>query len=118
MDAAISVPRTLQNGFWPSSRFAPTIEDEYMDDGIVHEEYAKDALFVGRRHDCPLPSFRVDYDIYAGYFLAVRSTNGNLHPFWVARVVQTQTRILVTAIRFRFSIRDPIPFSTLMQTRM
>jgi hypothetical protein len=58
MDAAISVPQTLQNGFWPSSRFAPTVEDKYMDDGIVREEYAEDAPFVGRRHDRP-PSFCV-----------------------------------------------------------
>jgi hypothetical protein len=87
MDAAISVPQTLQNGFWPSSRFAPTVEDEYMDDDTVREEYAEDALFVGRRRDRPPPSFRVGRDVYAGYFLAVRSTDGDLRPFWVARVV-------------------------------
>jgi hypothetical protein len=59
MDAAISVLQTLQNGFWPSSRFVPTVEDEYMDDGIVRKEYAEDAPFVGRRRDCPPPSFPV-----------------------------------------------------------
>jgi hypothetical protein len=87
MDVAISIPQTLQNGFWPSSRFAPAVEDEYMDDGIVLEEYTEDAPFVGHRRDCPPPSFRVGRDVYAGYFLAVQSTNANLRPFWVARAV-------------------------------
>jgi hypothetical protein len=58
-----------------------------MDDGTVREEYAEDAPFVGRRCDRPLPSFRVGHDVYAGYFLTVRSVDGDLHPFWVARAV-------------------------------
>ena len=87
IDATISVLRTLQNGFWLSSRFAPTVEDKYIDDDTVRKEYAKDALFVGHRHDHPPPSFRVGRDIYVGYFLAVQSTNGNLRPFWVACIV-------------------------------
>jgi hypothetical protein len=52
-----------------------------MDDGTVREEYAEDAPFVGRRRDRPPPSFRVGRDVYAGYFLAVRSTDGDLRPF-------------------------------------
>jgi hypothetical protein len=87
MDAAISVLQTLQNRIWPSSRFAPIVEDEYIGDGTVREEYAEDAPFVGRRHDRPPPSFHVGRDVYAGYFLAVRSTDGNLSPFWVARAI-------------------------------
>ena len=71
MDAAILVLQTLQNGFRPSSRFACGIENKYMDDGIVRKEYAKNALFVGCRCDCPPPSFHVGRDIYAGYFLMV-----------------------------------------------
>jgi hypothetical protein len=58
-----------------------------MDDGTMCEEYAKDAPFVGRRHDRPPPSFRVGRDVYAGYFLAMRSTDGDLRPFEVARAV-------------------------------
>ena len=53
MDATISVPQTLQNGFWPSLRFVPAVDDKYMDDGTVHEEYDEDASFVGCRRDCP-----------------------------------------------------------------
>jgi hypothetical protein len=58
-----------------------------MDDGIVCEEYAEDAPFVGCRHDRPPPSFRISRDVYAGYFLAVRSTDGDLCPFWVSRAI-------------------------------
>jgi hypothetical protein len=83
----ISVSETLCGGFWPSSRFGLDMEDEFMDDGTVCEEYAEDAPFMGRRHDHPAPSFRVGQDVYAGYFIAVRSTDGDLRPFWVARAV-------------------------------
>ena len=60
------------------------MEDEFMDDGTVHEEYAKDAPFVGRRRDRLAPSFYIGRDVYIGYFIAVRSADGNLRPFWVA----------------------------------
>jgi hypothetical protein len=83
----ISVLETLRSGFWPSSRFGLNVEDEFMDDDIVREEYAEDAPFVGRRCDCPAPSFRIGRDVYAGYFIAVRSMDGDLRPFWVARAV-------------------------------
>jgi hypothetical protein len=118
MDATTSVLQTLQNGFWPTSRFVPIVEDEYMDDGTVCEEYAKDALFVGRTRDRPPPSFRVGRDIYARYFLVVRLTDGDLRPFWVAHAVSNPNQTLVTAIRFRFNIGGPILFSTLIQTRI
>ena len=87
MDVVISVPQTLQNGFWPSSRFVPTVEDEYMDNGTVREEYAEDALFVGRRRDRLPPLFHVGRDVYVEYFLVVRSIDGDLRPFWVACIV-------------------------------
>jgi hypothetical protein len=58
-----------------------------MDDGTIHEEYAEDAPFVGCRCDRPAPSFRVGQDVYARYFIAVRSADGDLRPFWVARAV-------------------------------
>jgi hypothetical protein len=87
MALEISIPQTLQNGFWPSSRFGPVVEDEFMDDGIIREEYAEDAPFVGRRRDCPPPSFCIGRDDFARYFLAVRPADGDLRPFWVARAV-------------------------------
>jgi hypothetical protein len=38
-------------------------------------------VFVGRRCDRPAPSFHVGRDVYAGYFIAVRSADGDLRPF-------------------------------------
>ena len=58
-----------------------------MDDGIVREEYTKDAPFVGRRCNRPTPSFHVGCDVFARCFIAVCSTDGNMRAFWVARVV-------------------------------
>jgi hypothetical protein len=84
MASEISVLKKLQNGFWPSSRSGPTVEDEFMDDGTIHEEYAEDAPFVGRRRDSLPPSFRVGRDVFVGYFLAVRPADGDLRSFWVA----------------------------------
>jgi hypothetical protein len=55
----ISVLETLRGGFWPSSRFGLDVEDEFMDDGTIREEYAEDAPFVGHRRDCPSLSFCV-----------------------------------------------------------
>jgi hypothetical protein len=79
----ISVLETLRGGFWPSSRFGLDVEDEFMDGGTVRE----DAPFVGRRSDRLAQSFRVGRDVYVGYFIAVRSADGDLHPIWVARAV-------------------------------
>jgi hypothetical protein len=74
MASQISIPETLQNGFWPSSRLSPAIEDEFMDDNSVREEYAEDIPFMGSRRNCLPPSF-------AKYFLALHFADGDLHPF-------------------------------------
>jgi hypothetical protein len=87
MASDISVSETLCSGFWPSSRFGLDVEDEFIDDGTICEEYAKDAPFVERRRDRPVPLFCVGQDVYARYFIAVRSTDGDLCPFWVARAI-------------------------------
>ena len=87
MASDISVSETLHGEFWPPSRFGLDMEDEFIDDSSVREEYTQDAPFVGRRCDHLVPSFCVGRDVYGGYFIAVRSMNGNLYPFWVAQVV-------------------------------
>jgi len=46
-----------------------------------------DAPFVGHRHDHPHPLFRVDRDLFAGYFVVVRPINDNLKPFWLAKAL-------------------------------
>ena len=48
MASDILVSKTLNGGFWPSSRFILDVEDEFMDDGTIREEYAEDAPFVGQ----------------------------------------------------------------------
>ena len=58
-----------------------------MNDSIVREEYAIDALFIGHMRDHLPPSFRVGRDVYVGYFLMVQLTDGNLRLFWVAHIV-------------------------------
>jgi hypothetical protein len=53
------VSRTLSNGFWPKTCISPCMEDRFMDNGDLQEEFGVDAPFVDRRHDRPTPSFRV-----------------------------------------------------------
>jgi hypothetical protein len=67
MASEILVSETLR-GFWPSSRFGLDVEDKFMDDGIVREEYAEDAPFVGRRHNRPTPSRCVCWILYCSAF--------------------------------------------------
>jgi hypothetical protein len=87
MASEISVLQTLQNGFWPSSRIGPVVEDEFMNNGTIREECTEDAPFVRRRRDRPPPSFHVGSDGFARYFLTVRPVDGDLRPFWLARAV-------------------------------
>jgi hypothetical protein len=115
MASDISVSETLCGGFWPSSRFGLDVEDEFMDNVTVREEYAKDAPFVGRRRDCPAPSFRVGRDVYVGYFIAMHSTDGDLPHFGLLERLRTRAQILVTATRFRFSIGRLTLFNMYMQ---
>ena len=53
----MDTPISLQNGFWPSTRIAHAVEDEYTEEGAVREEYGEDDHFVEHRCDCPPPSF-------------------------------------------------------------
>ena len=56
-------------------------------DGTLLEEDAEDAPFVGCRRDRPRPSFRVNRDTFAGYFVAVSPADDDLKPFWLARAI-------------------------------
>jgi hypothetical protein len=58
-----------------------------MDDDTGWKEYAGDVPFVERRCNRPAPSFCIGCNVFARYFLTVRSTNGDFSPFWVASVV-------------------------------
>jgi hypothetical protein len=48
-----------------------------MDHGELREEFGIDAPFVGQRHDRPAPSFRVGQDVYVGYFVVRRPSDGD-----------------------------------------
>ena len=89
MNAALVYPLgvtgTLENGFWPTSRFAPRFDDQFTTDGDIREEYEEDDHFVGQVRDRLQPSFRVSRDLYAGYFVAIRPEDGDLRPVWIAR---------------------------------
>ena len=77
----------FQGGFWPTSRIELNIADHMEKGGTLHEEYAEDPIFVGRRRDRPRPSFRVGKDTMAGYFVVVRPSDGDPKPFWLARAL-------------------------------
>ncbi|KAG0572237.1 hypothetical protein KC19_VG078600 [Ceratodon purpureus] len=87
LEEDIISPSTLRDGFWPLSRFAPSAEDEYLDDGTVREAFAVDEPFIGQHRDRPNASFRVARDVFEGYFLIVRPADDDSRPFWVARAM-------------------------------
>jgi hypothetical protein len=58
-----------------------------MDNGDLQEEFGVDALFVGQRRDRPAPLFRIGWDVYVGYFVVPRPSDGDNRPFWIARAL-------------------------------
>ena len=88
LDSPPIFEETLKDRFWPTTRVAPSFEDEFTETGNVHEEYDEDKHFVSQARDCPAESFRVNRDLYEGYFLAVRpSEDDGEHPVWIARAL-------------------------------
>ena len=82
LDAPIGFDETLKDGFWPTTRVALSFEDEFTETGNVWEEYDEDEHFVGQAHDRLAESFRVNWDLYEGYFMAVRPSEDDAeHPF-------------------------------------
>ena len=64
-----------------------TMEDQFNDDGEIHEEFAEDDPFVGQFCNRPLPSFLVGRDLFEGYFIAIRPADGDTRPVWIARAL-------------------------------
>jgi hypothetical protein len=58
-----------------------------MDNSELREEFGVDAPIVGRRRDRLAPLFRVGRDVYAGYFIFLRPSDGDIRPFWIARAL-------------------------------
>ena len=87
LDAPTGFDKTLKDGFWPT-RVAPSFEDEFTKTGNVREEYDEDEHFVGQARDRLGESFRVNRDLYEGYFVAVKPSKDDAeHPFWIARAL-------------------------------
>ena len=92
MKVALDLPptfdETLKDRFWPTTRVAASFEDEFTETGNVREEYDEDEHFVGQARDRLVESFRVNRDLYEGYFLAVRpSEDDREHLVWIARAL-------------------------------
>jgi hypothetical protein len=47
----------------------------------------KKTKFGFPQRDRPAPSFRVGRDVYAGYFVVLRPSDGDKRPFWIARAL-------------------------------
>ena len=88
MDLPLQYDGVLRDGFWPTSRVAPSFEDEFTETGDIREEFDEDDHFVGQARDRPAESFRVNRDLYEGYFVAIcPSDEDKQHPVWIARAL-------------------------------
>jgi hypothetical protein len=73
--------RSLRSGFWQKTYISPIVEDRFMDNGELQEEFGVDAPFVGQRSDRPAPLFRIGLDVYVGYFVVLRPSDSDNRPF-------------------------------------
>ena len=88
LDMPLEYNAVLKDGFWPMSRVGPSFEDQFTEAGDVREEYDEDEHFVGQARDRPLESFRVNRDLYEGYFVAIcPAEEDKQHPIWIARAL-------------------------------
>ena len=53
LDAPTGFDKILKDGIWPTTRVAPSFEDEFTEIGNVREEYDEDEHFVGQARDRP-----------------------------------------------------------------
>ena len=91
MKDALGKPMELEshfkNGFWPQFRVSIFVVDQYEDDGVLHEDFAQDAPYIGQRLHLPAESFCVARDVYARYFIVVRPADNDPKSFWLARAL-------------------------------
>ena len=88
LDLPLQYDGVLRDGFWPTSRVAPSFEDEFTETGDIREEFDEDDHFVGQARDRPAESFRVNRDLYEGYFVAIcPSDEDKQHLVWIARAL-------------------------------
>lgn len=83
----LSSATILKDNFWPTTRVQASLAHELGEDGEDLEEFGEDEAYVGPLSGRPDPSFRVGRDLFDGYFVAVRPTNGATQPVWIARAL-------------------------------
>jgi hypothetical protein len=74
---------SLCDGFWPVTRFAAALEDQFVEDGSVCKEYDEDDHFIGQTRDHPALSFRVSCYFFEDYFVVVWPTDNDSQPLWI-----------------------------------
>ena len=88
LDVPLQYNGVLRDGFWPTSSVAPLFEDEFTEIGDIREEFDEDNHFVEQARDCPAESFRVNWNLYEGYFVAIppfdKDKQGHV---WIARAL-------------------------------
>ena len=77
----------LRDGFWRSPQIEATMEDLYVEECGIREEFVGHEAFVGQLRDRPLQSFRVDRDLFARYYVAIRLADGDTGQIWIARAL-------------------------------
>jgi hypothetical protein len=105
LPTSVRVKNPLQNGFWPSSTFVPTLKDQSLEDSTLHLEVAP---FIKKRRDFLASSFQVGQNGFVGYFLAMRLVDGNLRYFGFLGQLQILITTLYTSILLSYNIRECI----------
>ena len=120
LDLPLQYDGVLRDGFWPTSRVAPSFEDEFTETSDIREEFDEDDHFVGQARDRPAESFRVNRDLYEGYFVAISpSDEDKQHPVWIARALSDPNSnpehpgcVLIQYFRPTSRVRDVQEFYT------
>ena len=105
LPTSIRVKSPLQNGFWPSFTFVPTLKDQSLEDNTLHLEVLP---FIRKKHDFWASSFQVGQNGFAGYFLAMHLVDGNLLYFRFLRQLQILITTLYKSTLLCYNIRDCI----------
>lgn len=63
VDVSIEPFITLGDGFWPSMQIYATLEDQFVEDGKLCDQFVNDDVCVVEIRNRPEPSFRVARDI-------------------------------------------------------
>ena len=80
-------PNDLREGFWPTTRVEANVAHQIAEDGKEREEFGEDDPYIGPLNGRSQPSFRVGRDVQEDNFVAIRPTDGETQPVWIARAL-------------------------------